>query len=163
MQNSAICMTLPLLFSGCRALPARARRQVLSRRSRWACRPRAAVRFSATGHVLALDPAIQPHTTQTINNNNNKNNFFLKSARKRLVRQRFLCLVSSFRSLLSRSAASPRPDPARRGRTSVPPARELCAAASLSRQAGGRAKWALHLVRAAPPRLTFALGRRCVA
>lgn len=71
MQNSAICMTLPLLFSGCRALPARARRQVLPRRSRWACRPRAAVPFSATGHVLALDPAIQSRTTQTINNNNN--------------------------------------------------------------------------------------------
>lgn len=75
-------MTLALLFSGCRALPARARRQVLGHGSRWARRPRAAVPFSATGHVLARDPSIQPHTTQTINYKQQQS----KSARKRLCR-----------------------------------------------------------------------------
>lgn len=48
-------------------------------------------------------------------------------------------------------------------RTTVPPARELCAVASLSRRVGGRAKQALHLVQARPFHLTFALGRRCAA
>lgn len=137
-----------VILSGC-VLPARARTAGVRGTEDPAARP---------GSIRRKRPRACPWSGHLATYNANCKRQRQQSVGRRLCLSRFLCLVSSLRSLLDQSVAFLRPVPALRGIQDGATAREPSEAASLWRRAGGRAKRALYLVRATPPHLPCAFG-----